>query len=141
MTSNSRMTSQSSANYRRGSRRAEGSGSNIVCPANWRLPLSGGSSTENGSFYNLLRQYGLTSSPTSSNNNIATSPLYFVRSGYVNPGSSLYDAGSLGDYWSGRAVSSNFAYYLYFYSSGVYPSSSYGYRYRGFSVRCVAGWE
>ena len=92
------------------------------------------------STYYLLNQYGLTSSPTSNNNNITTSPLYFVRSGYVSPGSYLNRAGSYGYYWSGRASSSSYAYTLSFTSSNVYPSSSY-YRYLGYSVRCVAGWE
>ena len=112
------------------------------CPANWRLPLSSSTYNETpGSFYYLLNQYGLTSSTTSNNNNIATSPLYFVRSGYVYPSySRLYRAGDRGDYWSGRAYSSNGAYELYFYSSSVNPSN-YGRRYSGFSVRCVAGWE
>ena len=63
-----------------------------------------------------------------------------MRSGYVYPGLYLYYAGYSGDYWSGHADSSNFAYELYFYSSNVYPSSN-AYRYCGRSVRCVAGWE
>ena len=113
-----------------------------ICPANWRLPLSGGSYTENGNFYNLLNQYGLTSSATSGNNNIATSPLYFVRSGYVSPGSvRLHGAGANGRYWSGRADSSSYAYLLDFLSSGVSPSGSSSFRYIGYSVRCVANWE
>ena len=113
-----------------------------ICPANWRLPLSSSTYKETpGSFYSLLNQYGLTSSPTSGNNNINTSPLYFVRSGYVDPdGSRLYRAGYYGDYWSGRANSSSSAYVLYFHSSRVYPSNN-AYRYYGQSVRCVAGWE
>lgn len=111
-----------------------------ICPANWRLPLSGGSTTANGSFSNLLSQYDLTSSTASGNNNIATSPLYFVRSGYVRPGGSLRIAGGGGYYWSGRANSSNFAYALRFDSSSVYPSNG-NFRYLGFSVRCVANWE
>ena len=119
---------------------SSGDATDSICPANWRLPLSGGSNTETGSFYYLLNQYGLTSSPTSGNNNIATSPLYFVRSGYVNSGGSLGFAGNNGGYWSGRASSSSYAYYLDFYPSGVRPSDSYS-RYRGFSVRCVADWE
>lgn len=123
--------------YQRGSRRAEGSSCSI-CPANWHLPNSGGSNDEAGSFYNLLSKYSLTSSPTSGNNNIATSPLYFVRSGYVYPDASyLGSAGYSGRYWSGRADSSSYAYYLYFYSSSVSPSISYN-RYNGYSVRCVA---
>ena len=111
-----------------------------ICPANWRLPLSGGSDTETGSFPNLLRQYSLASTPTSGNNNIATSPLYFVRSGYVDPGSSLRRAGDYGYYWSGRAISSSNAYNPYFSSWNVLPPSSRN-RYLGSSVRCVAGWE
>ena len=63
-----------------------------------------------------------------------------MRSGYVSPGSSLYNAGGNGYYWSGRANSSNSAYYLSFSSSSVSPSN-YGSRYYGRSVRCVAGWE
>ena len=64
-----------------------------------------------------------------------------MRSGYVAPGYSLLRyAGSRGDYWSGRADSSSFAYELYFGSSDVLPSNSV-YRYSGYSVRCVAGWE
>ncbi len=67
--------------------------------------------------------------------------LYFVRSGYVSPSSSrLNYAGNEGDYWSGRANSSSYAYEFYFYSSRVLPSSVNN-RYSGFSVRCVTGWE
>ena len=120
---------------------SSGDATDSICPANWRLPLSGGSNTENGSFYYLLNQYGLTSSPTSGNNNIATSPLYFVRSGYAYPNNSrLGSAGRNGYYWSGRARSSSYAYYLNVSSSSVYPSNGSG-RYLGSSVRCVAGWE
>lgn len=113
-----------------------------ICPANWRLPLSSSTYNETpGSFYYLLNQYGLTSSPTSGNNNIATSPLYFVRSGYVDPfGDLLSDAGRYGYHWSGRARSSNNAYNLSFNPSYVNPSDYY-YRYDGLSVRCVANWE
>ena len=63
-----------------------------------------------------------------------------MRSGYVTPGNRLNFAGYRGYYWSGRALSSSSAYYLCFYSSSVYPSND-NYRYVGYSVRCVAGWE
>ena len=64
-----------------------------------------------------------------------------MRSGYVDPNySRLGDAGISGDYWSGRALSSDLAYELFFYSSSVDPSLS-SRRYLGYSVRCVAGWE
>ena len=118
---------------------SSGDATNSICPANWRLPLSGGSNTENGNFYNLLNQYGLTDSTTSGNNNIATSPLYFVYSGYAVPGRYLISTGYYGRYWSGRAYGSGTAYILYFYSS--YVGSPGGYiRYPGLSVRCVANW-
>lgn len=118
---------------------SSGDAADSICPANWRLPLSGGPNDETGSFYNLLNQYGLTSSTTSSNNNIAASPLYFVRSGYATaPG--LLSAGDTGYYWSSRAYSSRDAYTLLFRSSSVYPSTD-SYRYSGRSVRCVANWE
>lgn len=118
---------------------SSGDATSSICPANWRLPLSSSTYNETpGSFYYLLNQYSLTSSPASDNNNIATSPLYFVRSGYVYPNYlRLSHAGDHGAYWSGRAPSSNDAYYLNFYSSYVYPSSDYS-RYFGHSVRCVA---
>ena len=120
---------------------SSGDATDSICPANWRLPLSGGSNTETGSFYYLLNQYSLTSSPTSSNNNIATSPLYFVRSGFVYPSYSRLDnAGNKGDYWSGRALSFASAYELDFFSSSVSPSN-YSFRCNGQSVRCVAKWE
>ena len=64
-----------------------------------------------------------------------------MRSGNVDPGDSrLYYAGDYGDYWSGRANSSNSAYELYFGSSDILPSNYVG-RYIGYSARCLAGWE
>ena len=121
---------------------SSGDATDSICPAKWRLPLYDSAHNETpGSFYYLLNQYGLTSSPTSSNNNIATSPLYFVRSGYVFPNfGRLNGAGNNGYYWSGWAYSSNIAYALHFDSSRV----SFPYtlnRYIGASVRCVADWE
>lgn len=49
--------------------------------------------------------------------------------------SSLYNAGSIGYYWSSTANNASSAYNLYF-STSVLPSST-NYRYVGFSVRCV----
>ena len=61
----------------------------------------------------------------------------FVQGGYVYPGSYLYDAGSVGNYWSSVGYNGSNAYYLFFYPYGVNPSYDY-YRYYGLSVRCVA---
>ena len=111
-----------------------------ICPAGWRLPQSGSSSSSSSlypySFYALVTgAYGITSSnnPTG----ISKAPLYFVRAGYVYGGSNLYSAGNNGYYWSSVANSSSNAYNLYFSSSYVNPSRS-DLRYFGRSVRCVA---
>ena len=54
--------------------------------------------------------------------------------GYV--GTSLYDRGTNGCYWSASRYDSSNAYYLDFYSGYVYPQSNSS-RYLGFSVRAV----
>ena len=115
---------------------AEASGS--ICPKGFELPLSHTNNNNvSGSFYNLLNQYGFTSSTGSGTNSITRAPLFFVRSGYVNPTYYLNRAGSYGYYWSSVANSSSLAYNLYFDPSYVNPSVSYN-RYFGQSVRCVA---
>ena len=110
-----------------------------ICPKGFELPTSGDSfNSTPGSFYNLLNQYGLTSSPTSGDNNIVKTPLFFVRSGYFTSlGLYLYRAGDNGNYWSSVADSSSYAYLLAFTSSYVLPPYSDN-RYDGHSVRCVA---
>ena len=115
-----------------------GDAADSICPANWKLPKAGNPNTENGSFYNLLNQYGLISSPPSGNNNIATSPLYFVRSGYVRTiDHELNYAGHMGQYWTNRAFSSSFGYNLGF-DRGSVNLSGFDARFGGDSVRCVA---
>ena len=74
------------------------------------------------------------------NNARRTARLYFVHSGYVDPGYRLRYADNDGGYWSGRANLPSPAYSLYFNPSYVDPSGSYD-CYFGISVRCVAGWE
>jgi len=60
--------------------------------------------------------------------------IFFPASGSYG-GTSLYNRGSIGYYWSSRWVSTALAYYLYFYSGNVYPASdSRGY---GFALRAV----
>ena len=61
----------------------------------------------------------------------------FVRGGYVDPGDYLNAAGYGGGYWSSVGRISSSAYYLYFGSGVVVPSYN-GYRYVGYSLRCVA---
>ena len=64
------------------------------------------------------------------------SPYYFARSGLVD-GTTLNYFTSDGYYWSGSVVSSSNAFYLDYYSSGLYPAYQ-NYRSGGWSLRCVA---
>ena len=71
--------------------------------------------------------------------NIALSPLFFVRGGYIYPNGTdkFRGAGQVGGYWSSRAYSdTTYAYRLDFNNSYVYPSAYY-YRYYGYSLRCL----
>ena len=70
------------------------------------------------------------------NQALTSAPLFFVRSGYVNSNSTLYNPGERAGYWSRSSNDSNFARSLFFGSSEVYPSYSTG-RYYGFSLRCL----
>ena len=109
-----------------------------ICPKGFELPLSHTNNNNvSGGFYNLLNQYGFTSSTGSGTNSITRAPLFFVRSGYVDTADYLGSAGDYGYYWSSVASSSPNAYYLYFLSSIVRPSGN-SYRFYGLSVRCVA---
>ena len=110
-----------------------------ICPKGFELPTSGSSfNSTSGSFYNLLTNAYSISSNTTDGTAIRSAPLFFVRSGYVSPYSHfLGSAGYRGYYWSSVADSSSRAYYLYFYSSNVNPSSSTN-RHNGQPVRCVA---
>ena len=121
-----------------------------ICPKNWKLPNSDYYdaswhivSAGKGSFTYLLQQYGVSSSLTGTSSvnsntyNIALSPLFFVRGGYVNPSvQQFWYAGQSGAYWSSRAYSSTVSAYYLTFNSGVNPSNA-GNRYLGFSLRCL----
>ncbi|MCI8827974.1 MAG: hypothetical protein HFE98_03895 [Ruminiclostridium sp.] len=118
--------------------------SGSVCPKGWKLPSSGNNTTK-GTFGYMLPQYGVqgnlsgTSSVNGNTYNIALSPLFFVRGGYITPGftDKFRYAGQSGGYWSSRAYSNTEnAYYLLFSNSYVYPSNVNS-RYFGFSLRCL----
>lgn len=67
-----------------------------------------------------------------------TTGVFFPASGYRNHSdSSLYFVGYFGSVWLSSAISQEYAYYLYFNSSGVNPQNNY-YRAYGFSVRPVS---
>ena len=61
--------------------------------------------------------------------------VFFPAAGY-GYGTSIYNVGSYGNYWSSSWNSADGAYGMYFTSSSVNPQY-YSYRYIGFSVRAV----
>ncbi len=120
-----------------------------ICPKNWELSGKAGSYARD-SFYNLLRQYGVSSNETGtglSGNvttagnayNIALDPLYFVRGGYTCPGCEylfMY-AGNTGIYYDSRAESAGGTVWaLEITGSGVSAGSGYTGS-GGNSVRCL----
>lgn len=119
-----------------------GNAPNSICPAGWRLPNT--ASTEGGyEFSKLLYAYGITTDDkntsgyaTGGNNKITSSPLYFVKSGYISNGA-LKDRPYGGRYWSNSVLSSSLSLRLDFDSNSVTPSVE-GSKGVGFSVRCIA---
>ena len=60
----------------------------------------------------------------------------FLPAAGLRNGSVVYNVGDNGIYWSSTAYLADFAYYLFFFSSYVYPAS-HNFRYFGNSVRLV----
>lgn len=105
-----------------------------ICPKGWHLPSSRYSGSR-GDFYNLLQQYGMLDY----NDGIALAPLYFVRSGDTSVAfHRIIGAGVDAYYWSSTAFDDYAAFYLFFDEDGVNSFATSGYRYEGYSVRCLA---
>ncbi len=106
-----------------------------ICPKGWKLPES--NVTTAGSFGGLTNAYSIGSNVIK----LTSSPLYFVRGGYVHQLTSylFYGAGSNGNYWSSTPSSdASRAYYLDFSGTNSVAASASDYRAVGRSVRCIA---
>ena len=117
-----------------------------ICPKGWRLPTGGSS----GEFKALADKYptnyssGLTWKTLNGKNghwlgaaDAASGGAFFPAAGYmITLIGALDNVTHHGYYWS-STPNSSYADNLFFYNTGINPASS-GYRYYGFSVRCVA---
>ena len=104
-----------------------------ICPAGWRLPISGTINTGSKSFQYLVNQLSLTSGTSG---NIQSSPVYFVYGGgWDGPSGGV---GSDGYYWSSVVNYSNLAYFFYFSVDGDLVPQGATNRNYGISMRCVA---
>lgn len=110
----------------------DGQAQDSICPKGWRLPTS----NTDGEFQALITTYDTTTVAA-----LASSPMYFVRGGYVAQGVAILFnyAGDEGDYWSSTPNSNgDSAHYLVFGAADtILPSFNYS-RQFGFSVRCIA---
>ena len=128
-----------------------------LCPAGWHLPKGGDKSNEaNNELWSLVVDginggtkpanydsqtrpyYTGTTEGSDASNKLRAYPNNFLYSGYFHTSSAL-DRGSYGYYWSSTAYKYNTSYYLYLYSSYVYPGTSSGDKVSGQSIRCTAG--
>ena len=116
---------------------------NSICPKGWRLPtISNQSGSDTGSTNEYARlNYLYNSNSATSDANLLTSPLYFVRSGDVYNGS-VRSMGQEGKYISGTLVGAAYPYVFLFQNSLVDPAYTYPgtslQRGNGYPVRCVA---
>ena len=120
--------------------------SNSICPKGWRLPNASQTDNVNNEFGRMFYKAEITAKVSAGNdsvgyatggfNKLRSNPYYFVRSGHIS-GSTLDHPGVYGYYWSSTVSSSTDAYRLTFNGTDVYPARN-GYRYFGWSVRCVA---
>ncbi len=142
-----------------------GNATGSVCPKNWKLPNSGKDEQQlkKGSFNYMLMQYGLANangndygSTTGTGGdgyvyNTVLSPLFFVRSGTVDPGMnngariiapedpSFNSVGAGGYYWSSRSIAyGSIAWTAYglSFSNNTGPATSIGTA-NGNNIRCV----
>lgn len=113
-----------------------------LCPAGWHLPYgnngtSTGGGNTSGGFYFLANSMSATTSNATNSKKHRHFPNNLLYSGNVH-GASINNRGSDGYYWSSTALTNNYAYYLYFYSSTIYPGTGSNYKYNGRTARCIA---
>ena len=116
-----------------------GNATNSICPAGWRLPSGGSTSSD---FGQLDQAFGGTGNAVwSGQPNIAHwQPNAAFRGAFAGYwGGSFYDQGSSGLWWSSSAYPSNadLAFFAYVDPGFVGPGDDGYYRHYGYGVRCL----
>ena len=128
-----------------------------LCPTGWHLPKGGDKSNEsNNEFWSLVvggingntkpANYDSSTRPyytgtpegTDASNKLRAYPNNFLYSGYFNE-SSANGRGSYGSCSTSTAIDNFRSYYLYLYSSSVYPGTGRSDKNYGQSIRCTVG--
>ena len=116
---------------------------NSICPKGWKLPQGRTSTAADPAtrqFGNLWYTSGIITSVSGGYdsdglNKIRTSPLFFVRGGYVFE-SKLSDSGYYGYYWSSSVYNAGGAYSAYFATARISSAGYYSCKF-GRSLRCM----
>ncbi len=121
----------------------DGVASGDICPAGWHLPFGGDNTNDlSGSFSYLDVMLGGTGSASSDD----AGRLMFAKwidypNNFIMPGeieeTDYHSRGYKGSYWSANARDADFAYYLSFGNTYVYPKHHSDEKSYGRSVRCV----
>ena len=117
---------------------------NSICPKGWRLPTI---SNESGSIINSTNEFGrlnylYNDGSTNDDANLLSSPLWFIRTGYIS-NSVIEVFYTRGYYWSSTAGLHNgieLSAYMLGIGDNFVNIATIGYngRFYGFPVRCVA---
>ncbi|MBR2544415.1 InlB B-repeat-containing protein [Candidatus Saccharibacteria bacterium] len=107
-----------------------------ICPKGWSIPQGNNASAGFAKLDIDMGGTGASQSTVEASNRWRKYPTNFLYSGVFSSSSAIF-RGSYGLYWSSTADDAYYSYYLYLYSSYVYPGTSLNKNY-GFTARCVA---
>ena len=99
---------------------------NSICPKNWKLPTS-------NNFNTLTKTYNINNKNSL---DLQLSPLWFVRSGYIQNGGSS-PSGTYGCYWTNISSSDGSSAQNFSFFNGFISSTNTYQRNLGLTVRCI----
>ena len=108
-----------------------------ICPKGWSIPVGNNTSNGYGKLDVDMGGTGAYQSTAEASNRWRKYPTNFLYSGSPS-GSSAYNRGSSGYYWSSTANHANNSYYLFLNRIGIAPGTYLNYKYLGYAARCVA---